>query len=334
MVLMVLAFGGGAVALVAIDAGLSVVVFVANASYALRTLGARFAILPFDPALVRGVFCFSAWVFVFAMIGQFQWQTGQLVLGATSGPEDVAVYGVGILLGTYYGAFSTALTSLFMPRATRMTVTGSDARMLTAETARIGRLALFVLLPILGGFACFGYEFVRLWAGQGFEASWSVALIIMLVYTLPLAQSFANQLLEARGLFAFKAKVYLAALPAGVWVGFLLSRTIGVMGMAAGIAIGWGVALAVMNIYYQRTLGLHLPTFFKVALHGIGWVFLIVLVVGFALRSLSGEGWLVLGFKVLLFSVFYALMMFRFGMNAGERGEVESMIKRISWIRA
>lgn len=333
-VLLVLASGGGAVALVAVDAVLSLFVFLANALYAVRALGACFAIRPFDPGLVRGVFAYSAWVFLFTMIGQFQWQTGQLILGATMGTEMVAVYGVGIVLGTYYGAFSTALTSLFMPRATRMSVTGVDAEGMTAEMTRIGRVALFVLWPILVGFACFGQDFVRLWAGDDFQDAWTVAMIIMLVYTVPLAQSFANQLLEAKGLFAFKAAVYLLFLLAGIVIGYFLADRLGVTGMAMGIALGWTAALIVMNFYYQRVLGLNIGTYFTGVLKGNSRVFVVALLFGLVLRMVPGDGWTVLVVRVVLFSVFYAVATLQYGMNERERFEIQSMMKRMPWIRA
>lgn len=334
LVLLLLAEGAGAVALVALDLALSVCVLVANAIYARGALGARFAWRPLDPVLIREVIAFSAWVFLFAIIGQFQWQTGQVVIGATQGPEQVAVYAVGILLGTYYGAFSSAITALFMPRATHLAETKADAGRLNAEQARIGRVALLVLLLVLGGFTCFGREFVLLWVGVNYIAAWNVAMIIMLAYTLPLVQSFANQLLDAKGLFAFKAKVRLALLPAGVLLGYQLLSHMGVAGMATGISIGWLLATLLMNVYYRRRLGLDYIAFFKALSHGMLPVFCVCLVVGSLLNQLPGEGWLVLGVRVILFTSVYSALMYRFGMNLDERHEVHRLLRRFKSIHA
>jgi O-antigen/teichoic acid export membrane protein len=334
LVLLLLAEGAGAIALVALDLALSVFVLIANAIYARGALGARFAWRPLDPVLIREVIAFSAWVFLFAIIGQFQWQTGQVVIGATQGPEQVAVYAVGIMLGTYYGAFSSAITALFMPRATRLAEVKADAVRLNGELAKIGRIALWVLLLILGGFSCFGREFILLWAGADYAAAWKVAIIIMLAYTVPLSQAFANQLLEAKGLFAFKAKVYLAALPAGVMLGYLWIQSAGVTGMALGIAVGWALAVLVMNFYYHRTLGLDIPGFFKAMARGLLPVFVACLALGALLNSLPGEGWSILIVRSALFTVVYAGLAYRFGMNASERHEVRHLLRRFKWTNA
>ena len=300
----------------------------------MRVLGARFELRTLRFAQLWEVFTFSAWVFLFAVISQFQWQTGQIVIGATQGVEQVAVYAVGILLGTYYGAFSAAITALFMPRANRLVAAAADADRLSVEMTRIGRMSILVLLLILGGFICFGREFVLLWAGPDYVAAWRVALVIMLVYTVPLMQAFANQLLEAKGLFAFKAKLYLVVLPAGVMLGYVLLPRAGVTGMAVGIASGWALALVVMNVYYHRVLKLGIPAFFRNVAHGLLPVFLACLACGVLLNALPGTGWWVFGVRILIFTGVYAGLMYRFGMNADERREVRQLIRRHSWTRA
>lgn len=326
LVLLILAGGGGAVALVALDAGLSLLVFIANAYYALHALGARFKLRGLSLARVRSVMAFSAWVFLFTIIGQFQWQSGQIVIGATIGPEPVAVYAIGIMLGTYYGAFSTAITGLFLPRATYMTVGEASSQELDAEMARIGRMALLVLLLILGGFAVFGHQFVRLWAGPDYGGSWMVSLVIMSAYTVPLVQSFANQLLEAKALFSFKAKVYLVALPLGVGAGYILLASLGVLGMALGIGMGWSAAIVIMNVYYQRALGLDIPGFFGALSRGIVPAFLGSLVIGAALYVIPGSGWLALLAKMGTFAAAYVALMYLVGMNDAERREVKKTV--------
>ncbi|WP_282042442.1 lipopolysaccharide biosynthesis protein [Halomonas alimentaria] len=334
LVLAVLHSGGGAITLVAMDMILSLFVFMANFFYAMRSIGSRFNLRSLNIQIVRSVLAFSAWVFVFAVIGQLQWHSGQIVVGKTIGMEAVAIYGVGVMFGTYYGAFSTAITGLFLPRATYMTVENASPQELGAEMARIGRMALLILLLILGGFASFGHEFLQLWAGPAYGAAWKVALMIMFAYTVPLVQSFANQLLEAKALFAFKAKVYLVALPLGVLLGYFLLELLGVLGMALGIASGWVVAVVVMNFYYHLALGLDIPKFFFTLSKGIAPAFVTCLVVAGILRILPGTGWPVLLAKMATFAFAYSALMYRIGLNDGERHEVKVMIERLKWTHA
>ena len=333
LVFAILVAGGGAVSLVALDTALALVVLIVNAFYVIRSIGARFSMRYLNIRLVRNVLTFSMWSFLFAIIGQLQWQSGQIIVGKTIGMESVAVYGIGIMFGTYYGAFSTAITSLFLSRATYMTVANVSPQELGKEMARIGRMALLILLLILVGFASFGHEFLQLWAGPEYGSAWMVALVIMLAYTVPLVQSFANQLLEAKALFAFKAKVYLVALPLGVVLGYYLLESLGVLGMALGIASGWAVAVVVMNVYYHRVLGLDIPGFFRALSKGIAPAFVGCLVVSGVLRMVPEAGWAVLLAKMVIFAGAYVALMYRVGLNNTERDEVKSMIERFKWTR-
>jgi O-antigen/teichoic acid export membrane protein len=333
LVLAILNAGGGAVILVAMDTALSLIVLILNAFYSIQALGARFNLRSLNIQLIRGVLSFSAWVFLFAIIGQVQWQSGQIIIGRIDGPESVAVYGIGIMFGTYYGAFSTALTGLFLARATYMTVSNANSEELCAEMQRIGRIALIILLLIVGGFACFGREFLLLWAGPDYGPSWGVAMVIMLAYTVPLVQSFANQLLEAKGLFKFKAKVYLVALPLGVVVGYFLFRSLGLLGMAVGMAAGWLAAVLIMNIYYHKVLHLDIPQFFVGISKGVAPTFLACMVIGGLLRMVPVPGWFGLFIQVSFFIVFYCLLMYSFGMNSFERQEAKSIVERFRWNR-
>lgn len=334
LVFAILIAGGGAVFLVALDAALALVVLVINALYAIRSIGARVDLKSLNPKLVFSVLTFSTWVFLYAVIGQVQWQGGQIIIGASIGVEAVAIYGVGIMFGGYYAAFSTAITNLFLPRATYMTVAGVGQDKYSAEMVRIGRMALLVLLLIIGGFALYGREFLLLWAGPEYGAAWLVAMVIMLAYTVPLIQTFAHQLLEAKGLIAFKAKVYLVALPLGVLLGYLLLGALGVAGMAMGMAAGWLAATIIMNVYYRGALGIDVPAFFVEVSRGIVPAFAACLAFGALLNLLSIEGWSGLLIRIAAFTALYLLLMYRFGVNGSERRQVMSTMEQLKagWV--
>ncbi|MES2908411.1 MAG: oligosaccharide flippase family protein [Pseudomonadota bacterium] len=329
LVFVILVAGGGAVLLVALDTALAFLVLVVNAFYAIKSIGIRVELRSLSLSLVFSVLTFSAWVFLYAVIGQVQWQAGQLVIGASIGAEAVAIYGIGIMFGGYYAAFSTAITNLFLPRATYMTVTNVGREKYSAEMVRIGRMALLILLLILGGFVLFGRDFILLWAGPEYGAAWFVATVIMLAYTVPLIQTFAHQLLEAKGMIAFKAKVYLVALPLGVALGYRLLEAFGVPGMAIGMATGWVAATIVLNIYYQYALGIDVPIFFAAVSKGILPAFVACLAFGLLLNLLPIQGWSGFFVRVAAFGSLYIILMYRFGMNGSERRQVKSTMSQL-----
>lgn len=326
MVVALLFMGGDSIAIVVLDTVLNMLIFGVTAYYVIRKLGARFRLHEFSKPLVKQIFSYSIWIFVFAMVGQFQWRAGQIILGMISGTTAVAIYGVGILLGTYYGAFSTAISGVFLPRATKMTVQEASSDALTSEMIKIGRFSLLTLLLILGGFLLYGRQFVQLWVGDTYKDAWLIALIIMFSYTLPLVQSFANSMLEARSKFAFKALTYISLIVIGTAVGTYLVRYYGVIGLICGATGGWLLSQLIMNVYYQRVLQLDMLRFFAALQHKLLPTFIVSLAFGYGIDCIPGSGWGNLVLKIALFALVFVLLMFKFGMNAIEINTIQPML--------
>jgi O-antigen/teichoic acid export membrane protein len=324
----VLLWGGDAVSIVVLDTVINLLVIGINAFYVFNKLQVRFKLHKVELILVREIFNYSFWIFVFAIMGQFQWQSGQVILGVVSGTTAVAIYGVGIMLGTYYGTFSTAISSVFLPRATKMTTLEATGAELTAMMIRIGRFSLITLLMILGGFLLYGQQFIQLWVGKTYQNSWLIALIIMVSYTLPLVQSFANSILEAKSTFAFKATTYITLIVLGTILGYFLIERWGVFGLISGTTLGWIISQFIMNIYYHKVLKLNIPLFFKELFRKIFLTFVLTVVLGFALNFLPGSDWFNLLVKISVYMLQFSFLMFTFGMNQTERDTIKSMLPK------
>jgi O-antigen/teichoic acid export membrane protein len=313
-----LLYGGDSVGIVILDTVLNILIIIIEAIYVFNVLKVVFYLHNYDFKLVKEIFQYSVWIFVFAMVGQFQWKAGQVILGVISGTTAVAIYGVGILLGTYYGAFSTAISGVFLPRATKMTFQNSSGTELTSMMIRIGRISLLVLFMILGGFLLFGKQFVNLWVGKTYRESWYIALIVMFAYTLPLVQSFANSILEAKNKFSFKALVYIILIVLGTLFGAFLAKYYGAIGIIIGTTTGWLLSQIIMNVYYSKVINIEIIRFFKELLQGLFITFIFTLLLGYFINFIPGNNWGNLIIKILLYSLIFILLMAKFGLNKSE----------------
>src|SRR5690606_25436524 len=133
-----------------------------------------------------------------------RWQFGQLIVGLYYSTSIVAIYAVGITLGNYYGAFSSAISSVFLPRAIQMTVNEISRKELTDTFIKISRIVLIMLLFILGGFIIIGKDFIFFWVGEEYHMAYYYTIIIMIGLTPILSQSFANNILEAKNMLHFR----------------------------------------------------------------------------------------------------------------------------------
>lgn len=326
LVVGLLLWDGDAISLVVLDTIMNIAVISFNGYYVFKKLNVKFKLHFFELPLVKEIFSYSVWVFVFAMVGQFQWQAGQVILGVMTNTNLVAIYAVGILLGSYYGAFSTAISGVFLPRATKMTVANATGEQLTEMMVRIGRISFLILLFILGGFILFGKQFIFLWVGKNYLDAWLVALIVMLAYTTPLVQAFGNLILEAKGLFSFKAIIYISFIGIGTLIGAFMVSGFGILGMIISTSIGWLISIAIMNVYYHKFIGLNIPTFFRNLFSKIIPAFAVIMFFGYFINQIPGQNWFNFAFKAVLYTVVYILLMYILGMRLSEKQLIKQLI--------
>ncbi len=333
----ILLLGGKAIELVIIDTIFNVLVILVTGYFVLKKLKVSFKLHSFQKSFVKEILKYSVWIFVFALVGVFQWKAGHWVLGRISVPAVLAVYGIGITLGTYYGAFSTAISSVFLPRATQMSVGNASGEQLTDMMIKIGRLSFIVLMYILIAFTLYGYQFVHLWVGyelgeDGSFQSWAIALMIMVAYTLPLVQNFGNSILEAKNKLSFKAILYLSFMIIGTAIGAIFAMDYGAIGMISGSVIGWLIVQNVMNFYYHRVIKLNILRFFKELGNKIVLALLIILAIGYGINYIPGDGWINFIIKGSIYTIVFVILMYSLGMLNYEKElfkkPIASVLKR------
>ncbi|NER15585.1 lipopolysaccharide biosynthesis protein [Spongiivirga citrea] len=330
-----LLFGGKAVALVILDTVFNFGVIAITVYFVFKKLKVRIKLHNFSKKFVKEIFSYSTWIFVFAIVGIFQWKAGHWVLGRMSEPGVLAIYGIGITLGTYYGAFSTAISSVFLPRATQMAVDKASGEELTDMMIKIGRISFIVLMYVLGAFLFYGEQFVFLWVGgelgvEGSYQAWLIAMMIMLAYTLPLVQGFGNSILEAKNKLRFKAILYLSFMIAGTALGAFLAYDFGAVGMITGSVCGWIIVQNVMNIYYHRVITINIFRFFKELLKKTALAIGIAFGMAYLINFIPGSGWLNFVLKASVYSVIFLPISYYVGMIQFEKNLILDSLAPLS----
>lgn len=329
LVYVILKMGADSVGLVILDTVVNVAAILISFVYVLKKMKVSFVFRGIDKTMFKNIFSYSVWIFLFAIVSQIQWKGGQFVIGAQLDTESVAVFAIGIMLGTYYGAFSGAISNLFLPRATQMAVHNATGTELTQMMVKIARYSMFSLMIIFIGFFFFGQQFIRLWLDESYDQAYYIALLIMLGYTVPLVQTFANSLLEAKKLFKFKGLVYLVSLGLGIVLSYVFVQEHGILSVALWVVGFWVLGQIIMNVFYSRALHLQIGMFFKELSKGLWLVFLLTMGAGYLITLIPlGFGWNTLVIKGVLLITFYSGMLYIIGMRKEERAYLLSIFKR------
>lgn len=326
-------FGYKAVAMVVVQTIFNVLTLVVNFIYCRRKLNIHiyFRFKHFHWGFLKEVAIYSFWIFLNAIMDRVYWSTGQFVLGAMVGTAAVAVFAIAIQLEGMYMQFSTAISSVFLPKVTAMVATNRSRKEISDLFIRTGRIQYIVLAYILSGFIIFGRQFIELWAGAGYSDAYIISLLFFIPLTVPLIQNLGITILQARNEMKFRSVLYIIIALVSLGMQIVLTRFLGGIGCAMGVSGALVVGqILIMNVYYRRRQDLDIKTFWeeisKMSIIPIVLIFSSMLVIRhfFALDS---WGKLILG--IAAFSLVYIPLFFRFSMTDEERNLFISMVHKI-----
>lgn len=330
LTLPLLIMGYGSIGMVSVTTLLTFVLLISNMFYCFKKLHVRFAFHGLKISLFKEMWVFTFFIFLNQIIDQINWSVDKFLLGRFAGTTAVAVYGVGGQINTLYLQFSSSVSNVFVPKVNRIVAETNDNTELTTLFTKVGRIQFIVLGLILTGFVFFGMPFVNLWAGEGYGASYAVALLLIIPVTVPLIQNLGIEIQRAKNMHKARAVVYLAIAIANVFISIPLIKFFGPEGAALGTAISlFAGNIIFMNWYYHARIGMNMFYFWKEIAKFIP-ALIAPCVVGIAImKFVNTTGLVKLGVFAVVYAAVYGLSMYFFGMNEEEKQLVMGPIRKI-----
>ena len=330
LTLPLLIMGYGSIGMVSLTTLLTFVLLISNMFYCFKKLHVRFAFHGLKISLFKEMWVFTFFIFLNQIIDQINWSVDKFLLGRFAGTTAVAVYGVGGQINTLYLQFSSSVSNVFVPKVNRIVAETNDNTELTTLFTKVGRIQFIVLGLILTGFVFFGMPFVNLWAGEGYGASYAVALLLIIPVTVPLIQNLGIEIQRAKNMHKARAVVYLAIAIANVFISIPLIKFFGPEGAALGTAISlFAGNIIFMNWYYHARIGMNMFYFWKEIAKFIP-ALIAPCVVGIAImKFVNITGLVKLGVFAVVYAAVYGLSMYFFGMNEEEKQLVMGPIRKI-----
>lgn len=313
--------GYGSVMMVVVSTVLNLACLLANVYYCFHYLHVRFCRGHFEKPFLLEIAGYSFFIFLNAIMDKVYWGTGQFVLGIVSGTLEVAVYAIAMQFMMMYMNFSSAISSVFLPKVTMLVAKHVHVSELTDLMIRIGRLQYLVVGYIFAMFVLVGKEFIQLWAGRSYLEAYPIVILLMGAMMIPLIQNIGISILQAMNLNRYRMTAYSLCAGIALLVSFPLAQRFGGMGCAVATAASLFISTGfIMNRYYARRIHLDIPAFWK-NIFSLTKGILMLLLVGFVLKRILP---LTLSWKhfflfVGMDTVLYGGIMYFLFMNKFER---------------
>lgn len=253
------------------------------------------------------------------------------VVGGFLTNSMVAVYAVALSMYEVYQTITTSINPIFMPKVTAVITTGADSETITDQVITVGRLQAILCLAMLGGFFVFGKQFLIMWSGSETADAWILTILLMTGGTLPLVESTCLSVLTVYNKRLFRSIVLVAVAITNLLLSIILVQSVGITGVALGtfLAFVFGNGI-VMNIYYQKRIGLNVFRMIRGIFSGIliSAAAAVVVCLPFMLWLNDNIFYFIAG--VFVFCLVYCCVLWLYGLKKEEKTLIKNLIMKRS----
>ena len=242
----------------------NIIVLLSNYFYCKKKLGVNIKFMGFDKKIFKTIFSYSFFIFLGVIVDKVNWSVDQFVLGAVSGTIAVSMYSIASQINTLFVNLSTAVSSILLPKMSKMIAKKASDEEVTCEFIKVGRIQYLIIFLMASGFTLFGKEFIMAWAGKEFVTSYYIAIILILPLCVPLIQNLGLSIMQAKNLHKFRSILLALMAIANIFISIPLAKAYGGIGSAIGTSLSLIIGnIIILNIYYYKKVGINVIEFWK-----------------------------------------------------------------------
>lgn len=308
----------------------NIIVVLSNYIYCNKKLNININFKGFDKTLFVEMFSYSFFIFLGVIVDKVNWSVDQIILGAVSGTISISVYSIASQLNTLFINLSTAINGVLLPKMSKMIAQKATTKELTNEMIKVGRIQYYIIFLMASGFILVGKPFIIWWAGNEYEISYYVALLLIIPICFPLIQNLGISIMQAMNKHKFRAIVTAIMAIFNVGMSYFLAKAFGAIGSALGTTIALIVCnIIIINIYYKKAIGLEIGIFWKDIIK-MTILFLIPVALILVIMSFTNlTGILSVVVYAVIYSIMYGGVVYYLVMNDYEKDIVNDVLKKL-----
>lgn len=329
-----LLLGYGSIGMVAVTVAITLLIDAGNMMFSFMKLNTRFSFGKWQKGLFRQIVVFSSFIAINMIVDQINTNVDKIIIGRFRGTGEVSVYNIGATLNGYVQLFALAVSSVFTPRIHTIVASGKDEKEINENISelftRVGRIQFLILGLVVSGVVFFGKPFVRYWAGEGYEDSYYIVLLLSLPSVIPWIQSLGIEIQRAKNKHQYRSVIYGAMAIINFVISIFLCQAYGAIGSALGTAIAVLLAnVILMNIVYKKVLGINIGNFFKNIFRQLLGMILpfavgVIVMIFVPITSV----WILLAL-IIAYTVLYCICVWFLSMNRYEKDLVLVVVRKM-----
>lgn len=308
------------------DMMLSLLILVLTWYYCKKHYKLRLNLKKFDKAILIEAlpFCFA--LMIQSMVNQANNNVDKFVIGIMVSMESVAIYSVAQYIYSVFSSVTTVPITMYLPQVANDIGKGKKGKELTDTLVEPCRLAVLIGGAIIFGFFAVGKQFINIVYGANYSAAWIYALIIMIPMFINMTNGILVNVLDVLKKRIVRSLILLGTTFLNIILTVIFIKTIGIIGAVIATAIATLLGqVFIMNIYYDRKLGIKVMRLFSKSYKGIIPIFMAVSLLSFIVASFIKNDILSFVIGGVLFVVISLILLLLFGLNESEKKKLKSI---------
>jgi len=327
--LLVLNFGGRLISMTVITTSINLLILITGYFYCKKVIGIRVTFSPIEKNLRKEIFTFAFLIFLTSIADKIYWQTDQTLLGILKNPSIVAVYAVAIQFVLIFMSLSTAFSSLFLPKFSKVVTEENHLPKLNDLFISISRIQFFILALAFSGFILFGKEFIIFWAGPPYEQAYTIIIILMIPFFFDLVQNMGLVILQAKGLYLFRTISLIICSILNVIISIPVIEHYGSVGTAIVTSIFVAIGnIFLLNFYYHFKVGLDIKLYWMNILK-IMIPLLVMVVIFYNIKLNFHLDTVEFFITIIIYMITYIITMYLFCLNKFEKQSLRKILKLV-----
>lgn len=308
---------------------LNVCVIVCNIFYCMKKIHIKIKLHFWDKDMLKEMLGFAFFIFLGTIVDQVNLKTDQMILGAVIGAGAAAVYSISSQLQMAFMNFSTCINNVFLPRISMLAAQNDDMKALNELFIKVGRIQLYVILYIYGGFLVLGELFItKVWVGEAYKDAYWFTVIVMTSIIIPLSQNTGIFILQAKNKHAFRSILYTIFAVIHFGAAIILAKCWGGIGCALAMAATQVIGnTIIINIYYKKKIGINVEKYYYNLIKMLPF-FVVSIGVGIICKQILNYSLINFILIGVIYSVVYVLLFIKFVFNDYEKQLVFKYIRK------
>lgn len=318
-----------AILIAVVDAILGVAIAIFSYCYCRKAFKVKINFKNFDKMILKASLPLCLAIFLQAIVNQSNNIVGKFILGVMSGPEDVALYSVALYIFGIFSSLSTIPVSMYVPQVTQAVLEGVEGLSLTKTLVQPSRLIVLISGSVLFGFIACGRQFIEIVYGQEYLLAWLMALLLIVPSFLNMSNAVVLNVLDAKNKRIVRSYILMATTALNLVMTIFGIKYFGIIFAAAATGIATLIQVIIMNIYYQKAIGIKVMYLFANIYKGLIPYQMLGAIVGFIIGRLIYNVYI----AFLVSGMVYVIVSFGgfllFGKNEKEGTYVQKILLKL-----